>query len=101
MVIFGSSFASAFARHLRLPHKILHFNIEDYHEAFEEMSRGFDQPFGDPACLPVVLTCKAASEEVDIMTGGSGGDDLFGAHVERHVAVSLAINKVLPIKMEN
>ena len=87
--------AAAFAKHLTLQHNILHFSLDDYYHAFTNMSGSFDQPFGDPACLPVLLTCRHAQDEVEVMTGGSGGDDLFGSHVPRHIAASFIINKIM------
>ncbi len=91
-----SNAARAFANCLHVPHTTLRFNFSDYHSAFENMSREFDQPFADPACLPLTCAANAARERVDVISDGSGSDGLFGAEIPRHLQFSLDVSAKLP-----
>jgi len=91
-----SNAARAFADCLHVPHSTLQFKFGDYRSAFENMSREFDQPFADPACLPLVCAANAARERVDVISDGSGSDGLFGAKIPRHLQFSLSVSTTLP-----
>lgn len=88
--------AKSLARHIGVPHTELRFEMKDYRRAFDLMSKGFDQPFGDPAGLPLILACEAVHERVDVISGGVGGDDLFSAPVPRHLWFSTTVSARLP-----
>jgi asparagine synthase (glutamine-hydrolysing) len=87
--------AQALARHLHVPHQLLKFAESDYRAAFEKMSE-FDQPFGDPVGIPLVLAAEHAKHEVDLLMDGSGADGLFSAPIPRHLWFALAISAKLP-----
>lgn len=91
-----SNAARAFANCLRIPHATLRFNVGDYRVAFANMAREFDQPFGDPACLPLICAAGAACERVDVLIDGSGSDGLFGAEIPRHLKFALQYSARLP-----
>lgn len=91
-----SNTARAFANCLHVPHTTLRFNFSDYRAAFEKMSRELDQPFADPACLPLACAADAARERVDVISDGSGSDGLFGAAIPRHLQFSLDVSAKLP-----
>lgn len=77
--------ARSLARQLGVPHHELRFTLDQYHDAFYRMAGGFDQPFGDPAGLPLVLASEAVGGKAEVITGGTGGDDLFGSPIPRHL----------------
>ncbi|RMH41614.1 MAG: asparagine synthase (glutamine-hydrolyzing), partial [Deltaproteobacteria bacterium] len=49
-----------------------------------ELARLFDEPFSDPAALPVVHLARAARRHVTAVLTGDGGDELFGGY-QHHV----------------
>jgi len=91
-----SNAARAFANWLRVPHTTLRFNFRDYRAAFGNMACELDQPFADPACLPLTCAANAARERVEVISDGSGSDGLFGAEIPRHLQFSLEISAKLP-----
>ena len=88
--------ARSLARQLGMPHHELRFTLDQYHEAFYRMADGFDQPFGDPAGLPLVLASEAVGDRAEVITGGTGGDDLFGSPIPRHLWVGSQIAGRIP-----
>jgi len=88
--------AQILARQLGVPYRELRFDLEQYEAAFQQMINSFEQPFGDPAALPLILATQQLSESVEVITGGTGGDDLFGAPVPRHLWFSTTIADRLP-----
>ena len=88
--------AGSLARHIGVPHSELKFDLGQYRDAFDRMARGFDQPFGDPAGLPLILGSQSVQGRVDVITGGVGGDDLFGTVIPRHLRFSSSVSAKLP-----
>ena len=80
-----SNAARAMANCLKVPHATLRFKAADYRAAFENMGHAFDQPFGDPACLPLACAARIARERVEVVCDGSGSDGLFSAPVPRRL----------------
>jgi asparagine synthase (glutamine-hydrolysing) len=89
--------ARAYANHFGVPHSVLKFDMREYRRAFGRMTQDFDQPFADPAGLPLVLASDAVKERVDVISGGTGGDDLFGAPIPRHLWFMLKFSSKLPL----
>jgi asparagine synthase (glutamine-hydrolysing) len=87
--------AQALARHLHVPHQLLKFDETDYRGAFKKMAE-FDQPFGDPVGIPLILISEHAKQEVDVLMDGSGADGLFSAPIPRHLWFALAVSAKLP-----
>ena len=83
--------ARSLAEQLGVPYHELRFELDQYEAAFQQMTIGFEQPFGDPAALPLVLASQQLSGTTEVITGGTGGDDLFGAPIPRHLWFSTAI----------
>jgi len=89
--------ARAYAKCLGVPHTVFRFNTEEYRQAFDQAVRGFDTPFADPAGLPLTLGSGLAKDRVEVITGGTGGDDLFGAPMPRHLKFSVGFAARLPV----
>lgn len=96
-----SNTAHAMAHHIGVPHTELKFDLSQYRWAFDLMVQGFDQPFADPAGLPLILACESAKDRVDMISGGVGGDDLFGTPMPRHLWFSTAISAKFPPYLRN
>ena len=94
-----SAAARAYADCLGVPHTTLRFNSNDYHAAFEKNAREFDQPFADPATLPLTCAAAAAKQSVEVLTDGSGSDGLFGAPIPRHLRFPLEFSDRLPVAL--
>jgi asparagine synthase (glutamine-hydrolysing) len=88
--------ARAFANCLRVSHTTLRFNLADYRTAFAKMAAEFDQPFADPACLPLICAAGVAKERVEVLCDGSGSDGLFGSEIARHLKFGLEYAAILP-----
>ncbi|HWH78783.1 MAG TPA: asparagine synthetase B family protein, partial [Candidatus Binatus sp.] len=88
--------ARSLANQLGIEHHELRFDLHQYRESFDRVVSGFDQPFGDPAGLPLLLASDVIAGNVDVITGGTGGDDLFGAPIPRHLWFSKVIAARLP-----
>ena len=88
--------AKSLARQLGVPHRELRFDLDRYHDAFYRMASNFDQPFGDPAGLPLLLASEAVAGAVEVITGGTGGDDLFGSPIPRHLWVATQVAGRIP-----
>jgi len=88
--------AAALAHQIGVPHRELRFAPSDYAAAFERVAKNMEQPFGDPAQLPLSLACTQAKEFVDVLCDGTGSDGLFGSPVPRHLRFSLEMAAKLP-----
>jgi asparagine synthase (glutamine-hydrolysing) len=88
--------ARAYAEHLGVPHRVLRYDMAQYRRSFATMAREFDQPFADPAGLPLILASDEIKDRVDVISGGTGGDDLFGAPIPRHLWFSLTFSARIP-----
>lgn len=58
-------------------------------EALREITRVYDEPFGDASAYPTLLLSRLARPHVTVALSGDGGDEVFGGY-RRHAALSLA-----------
>ena len=54
---------------------------------FPAIVAALDEPFADPSAFPTWYLARAASEQVKVVLGGDGGDELFGGYkrVAKHL----------------
>jgi asparagine synthase (glutamine-hydrolysing) len=88
--------AAALANQIGVPHRELKFSVSDYVGMFEQIVTTMDQPFGDPAQLPLGLACQKAKDSVEVICDGTGSDGLFGAPVPRHLRFSIEVAAKFP-----
>ena len=72
-----SSFAVATAKHLGIPVKVCDCRGQDLLRVFYDYTEYFDEPFADDSLLPTSLVAQKAREDVTVILGGDGGDELF------------------------
>lgn len=72
-----SIFAVDTARHLEVPVKVCDCTGEDLLRVFDDYLEYFDEPFADDSLIPTSLVAQKAREDVTVILGGDGGDELF------------------------
>ncbi len=72
-----SGFAEAVARSLDIPIKVSMCAGDDQQQIFDDYIHYFDEPFCDPSMIPSSLVAQKAREDVTVVLGGDGGDELF------------------------
>lgn len=72
-----SPFAVATAKHLGIPVKVCDCHGNDLKQIFEDYIEYFDEPFADDSLIPSSLVAQKAREDVTVILGGDGGDELF------------------------
>jgi asparagine synthase (glutamine-hydrolysing) len=75
-----SRHARAVARHLGTDHHERTFSIESAYELLPEVTGWLDEPFGDASILPTHLLSRFAREEVTVVLGGDGADELLAGY---------------------
>ena len=88
--------ARELAQHAGVTHERVSFQCSDYQHAFDQMVGGFDQPIGDPASLPLLLTCGAVVGRAEVLIDGTGADGLFSTSIPRHIRFGLEVAAKLP-----
>lgn len=72
-----SAFAVATAMHLGIPVKTCDCKGNDLLKIFDDYTDYFDEPFADDSLIPTSLVAQKARENVTVILGGDGGDELF------------------------
>jgi asparagine synthase (glutamine-hydrolysing) len=68
------------ARHLGTDHRERTFSAETVLELLPSVAAWLDEPFGDASILPTHLLCRFAREEVTVVLGGDGADELMAGY---------------------
>ncbi len=71
------------ARHLGLEHTVRPVALRDAADLLPELVRCFDEPFADPAAVPMWHLSAMAAGEVKAVLAGDGGDEVFAGY-RRH-----------------
>lgn len=72
-----SIYAVDTANHLGVPIKVCECTGEDLLTVFNDYLEYFDEPFADDSLIPTSLVAQKAREDVTVILGGDGGDELF------------------------
>lgn len=72
-----SHFAVDVARSLDVPIKVCECTGQDLLKVFNDYIDYFDEPFSDDSLIPSSLVAEKARQDVTVILGGDGGDELF------------------------
>ena len=75
-----SGHARAVAEFLGTDHREKTFSAENVLELLPEVADWLDEPFGDASVLPTHLLSRFAREEVTVVLGGDGADELLAGY---------------------
>lgn len=73
-------FASEVAAHLGLDSVSVWVQAHQFPSMICDLLRRSGEPLADPAWVPTALLAKRASEDVKLVLGGEGGDEVFGGY---------------------
>ena len=72
-----SVYAVDTAKYLGVPIKVCDCTGNDLLNVFNDYLYYFDEPFADDSLIPTSLVAQKAREDVTVILGGDGGDELF------------------------
>jgi asparagine synthase (glutamine-hydrolysing) len=75
-----SSHARDVARFLGTDHHERTFSVKTAYDLLPEVAGWLDEPFGDASILPTHLLSKFAREQVKVVLGGDGADELLAGY---------------------
>jgi asparagine synthase (glutamine-hydrolysing) len=75
-----SEHARAVARHLGTDHHERTFSAASMMDLLPDVAGWLDEPFGDASILPTHLLSRFAREEVKVVLGGDGADELLAGY---------------------
>jgi asparagine synthase (glutamine-hydrolysing) len=75
-----SAHARAVAKHLGTDHHERTFSAATVYELLPEVAGWLDEPFGDASVLPTHLLSRFAREQVKVVLGGDGADELLAGY---------------------
>ena len=75
-----SFFAESLASKLNLDLNIVNVTEDDFIKNIEKVIWHLDQPMAGPGSFPQYMISKKVSEDVKVVLGGQGGDEIFGGY---------------------
>jgi asparagine synthase (glutamine-hydrolysing) len=75
-----SQHARAVAHHLGTDHHERTFSVKTVYDLLPEVATWLDEPFGDASILPTHLLSRFAREQVKVVLGGDGADELLAGY---------------------
>ncbi|MES2505049.1 MAG: asparagine synthase (glutamine-hydrolyzing) [Myxococcota bacterium] len=94
-------FAKLLAQHIEVEHVTRVFTERDLLAELDTILDALDEPLADPSFLPTYLLARLAAQEVKVVLGGDGGDELFGGY-PTYAAHRLAyMYKAMPVWVRN
>jgi asparagine synthase (glutamine-hydrolysing) len=85
-------YAGRVANILHARHEVVRVDFQKFHDAFPAVVGASDAPVTDPAAIPQYLLAKAASEHVDVILAGDGGDEVFGGRMVGMLASQMRLS---------
>ena len=87
-----SKYAKAVAESLGIPIKVSMCIGNDQQKIFDDYIDYYDEPFCDPSMIPSSLVAQKAREDVTVVLGGDGGDELFFGY-EKYEYIMARLNQ--------
>lgn len=87
-----SKYAKAVAESLGIPIKVSMCVGNDQQKIFDDYIDYYDEPFCDPSMIPSSLVAQKAREDVTVVLGGDGGDELFFGY-EKYEYIMARLNQ--------
>jgi asparagine synthase (glutamine-hydrolysing) len=75
-----SHYARLVASHFGTDHHHISFTLSDFDTLLPEVIASMDEPIGDQAMLPMLWLARQAREQVTVVLGGEGADEIFGGY---------------------
>ena len=72
-----SAYAQKVAQHLKTQHTMDRVSAKESIETVERLVAHYDEPFAANSCIPSLLVCQKARNEVTVALSGDGADELF------------------------
>lgn len=91
-----SPHAREVAAHLGTTHHERIFSAETVLELLPEVASWLDEPFGDASVLPTHLLSRFAREEVTVVLGGDGADELLAGYPTFSAERAAGLFRLLP-----
>lgn len=79
-----SNHAKEVAEAFGVPFKLSYCTGDELLKMFEGYTRYFDEPFSDDSLIPSSLVAMKAKQDVTVVLGGDGGDELFLGYPKFH-----------------
>ncbi len=88
--------AAKTAEKLNVDHHISVLSANEFKNELPKILWHLDDPFADPAAIPLYFVAKEASNFVKVVLSGEGADELFGGYSIYREPISLAPFSMLP-----
>jgi asparagine synthase (glutamine-hydrolysing) len=76
-------YARRVAEHLGCEHVTRVVDLQAAAEILPRLQNAYDEPFADPAAVPTWYVSQLAAQQVKVVLGGDGGDEIFAGY-RRH-----------------
>lgn len=81
-----SNYAKVVSDSIGSNHHLIYPTPNDFAGSFEKLVYHMDEPAAGPGLFPQFMVSKMASEQVKVVLGGTGGDEVFGGYARYAVA---------------
>lgn len=82
-----SRYAKLVARETKTIHHLTHPSADDFVATLPALIYHMDEPAAGPGLFPQYMVSRLASENVKVVLGGQGGDELFGGYIRYILAM--------------
>lgn len=77
------------AEHLKTNHQEFYLDKNEAFQILQQLPEVFDEPIGDSGAIPLIFIAAQLKDEVKVLLGAEGGDELFGGYRTYAKAIKL------------